>query len=247
LDQFFYATEIFEDKIILPEEEAHHALVVLRKHKGDTLQVVDGKGNLFDCILDSMDPESCHLQINEKIENYDAVTHHIHIGFSPPKSHDRVEWFVEKATELGIQEITFIQTQHSERAMIKSKRIQKRIISSMKQSLKAHLPIINDILPLSEFIENAGEENRYVGYLGEEDSPLLSTIVNPGERYCVLIGPEGDYSPKEIAEVKEFGFIPVSLGKSRLRTETAGVAACHRMYKIGSSLTTKFTISGRKR
>jgi 16S rRNA (uracil1498-N3)-methyltransferase len=227
LDQFFYASEIYDDKVILPEEEAHHALVVLRKHKGDPLQVVDGKGNLYNCILDSVDPENCNLHIIDKQEKYDAVKHYIHIGLSPPKSHDRVEWFVEKATEIGVQEITFIQTQHSERVMIKPKRILKRIIASMKQSLKATLPVINDIIPLSEFIEASEEENKFVGYLGEEDSPLLSKIANPGERYSVLIGPEGDYSPNEIAEVKDFGFKPVSLGRSRLRTETAGVAACH--------------------
>ena len=227
MDQYFYAPEIYDDKVILHEEEAHHALVVLRKHKGDPLQVVDGKGNLYNCILDSVDPENCNLQIVDKHENYDVVNHHIHIGFSPPKSHERVEWFVEKATEIGVQEITFIQTQHSERVMIKSKRIMKRIISSMKQSLKATLPVINDIIPLSEFIEASEGENKFVGYLGEKDNPLLSKIANPSERYSVLIGPEGDYSPNEIVEIKNFGFKPVSLGKSRLRTETAGVAACH--------------------
>ena len=227
MDQFFYSEEIFDDYILLPEEEAHHALVVLRKNKGENLKVADGKGNVFDCQLNSLDTNNCNLQILKKTENYNPVNHHIHIGLSPPKSHDRVEWFVEKATEIGVQEITFIQTQHSERTMIKPKRIQKRIISSMKQSLRAMLPVINDILPFSDFIESSKDNNRFVGYLGEENSPLLSKIAQPNEKYCVLIGPEGDYSKREIEEAKEFGFIPVSLGMSRLRTETAGVVACH--------------------
>jgi len=152
MDQFFYSPQIYEDSINLPEDEAHHALKVLRKHKGDKIVVVDGNGGWFECVIVSEEIQNYRLRIEDKRENFGLREHYIHIGIAPPKSPDRVEWFVEKAVEIGVQEISFILTDQSERKNIKLERILKRTISSMKQSLKAYLPKINDIIPIKDFI-----------------------------------------------------------------------------------------------
>ena len=155
MDQYFYSTQIYEDFIILPEDEAHHALKVLRKKIGDKITVVDGKGGEYESIFENVNALNCKLRIINRKNNIGGLLKHsIHIGISPPKSHDRLEWFIEKSVELGIQEISFILTENSERKNVKLNRILKRTISSMKQSLKALIPKINDIIPVKEFMEN---------------------------------------------------------------------------------------------
>ena len=153
--------------------------------------------------------------------------YYIHIGIAPPKSHDRVEWFVEKAVELGVQEISFFLAEHSERKHIKLNRIEKRAISSMKQSLQAFLPKINDIISLTDLIKICSNDEKYIGNLNEGNNNHLIQSAKPNKDYCMLIGPEGDFSSSELSESQKFGFKPVSLGNNRLRTETAGLAACH--------------------
>ena len=227
MDQFFYSTQIYDDFIILPEDEAQHVLKVLRKKIGDIILVVDGKGGLYKTCIESENIQSCHLNIISVDKEFSHQNYYIHIGITPPKSHDRVEWFVEKAVEIGVQEISFILTDHSERKSIKLKRIEKRAVSSMKQSLKAFLPKINDIVPLKNLIKICSNDEKYIGYLNKDKNNHLIQTATPKSDYCMLIGPEGDFSSSEINESQEFGFKPVSLGNSRLRTETAGLAACH--------------------
>jgi len=227
MNQFFYATQIYDEKIILPKDEALHALKVLRKKNGDQIRVVDGKGNLYDAYIDSEDIQDCCLSIKSKCKDYGYQSYYIHIGIVPPKSHDRVELFVEKVVEIGVQEISFINAEHSERNNIKLNRIHKCAVSAMKQSLKAYLPQINDIVSMTDFIKSCGNSEKYIAHLNEDENDLLMQSATIGSDYCILIGPEGDFSLTEINESLQFGFEPVSLGANRLRTETAGIASCH--------------------
>ena len=227
MDQFFYSTQIYDDFIILPKDEALHALKVLRKKPGDMITVVDGKGGLYETCIESENIQSCRLNILSADKEFGHQNYYIHIGIAPPKSHDRVEWFVEKAVEIGVQEISFILADHSERKHIKLDRIEKRAVSSMKQSLQAFLPIINDIVPLKDVIKICSNDEKFIGYLNEGNNNHLIKSATPNKDYCMLIGPEGDFSSSEINKSQDFGFKPVSLGDNRLRTETAGLAACH--------------------
>ena len=227
MEQFFYSTQIYDDSIILPEEEALHALKVLRKKNGDQVTVVDGKGNLYYTSIDTENIKDCRLSIISEEQDYDLPNYYIHIGIAPPKSHDRLEWFVEKSREIGVQEISFILTKNSERNNVKLNRIGKRAVSAMKQSLKAYLPQINDIVPIKDFIKICGNSEKYIAHLNEDENNHLINSKTIGNDYCILVGPEGDFSSSEINESAEYGFKPVSLGNNRLRTETAGIAACH--------------------
>jgi 16S rRNA (uracil1498-N3)-methyltransferase len=227
MDQYFYSTRIYDDFIILPEDEAHHALKVLRKKIGDKITVVDGKGGVYESTFENVNTLNCKLKIIHKNQNIEFPKHSIHIGISPPKSHDRLEWFIEKSVEIGIQEISFILTDNSERKNVKLNRILKRTISSMKQSLKALMPKINDIEPVKKFMENCSNSEKFIAHLGEEERNHLIKIAPTQGDYCILIGPEGDFSDSEIKKSQKFGFSQVTLGDNRLRTETAGVAACH--------------------
>ena len=227
MDQFFYSTQIDGDIIILPEDETLHALKVLRKKSGDKLMVVDGRGGLYETCIESVDTRNCRLNIISVDKEFGQQNYYIHIGIAPPKSHDRIEWFVEKAVEIGVQEISFILTDHSERKDIKLNRINKRTVSSMKQSLKASLPVINDIVPLKDFMIKCSNDEKYIGYLNKGNNCHLMLSATTKSDYCILIGPEGDFSSSEINESQKFGFEPVSLGNNRLRTETAGLTACH--------------------
>ena len=227
MDQFYYSTQIYDDFIILPKDEALHVLKVLRKKTGDKITVVDGKGGLYETCIRSENIQNFRLNIISVDKKFGHQNYYIHIGIAPPKNHDRVEWFVEKAVEIGIQEISFILTDHSERKNIKLSRIEKRAVSSMKQSLKAFLPKINDIVPLKDLMKICSNDEKYIGYLNKGKNNHLIQSATPQSDYCMLIGPEGDFSSSEINESQEFGFKPVSLGDNRLRIETAGLVACH--------------------
>ena len=191
------------------------------------ITVVDGKGGLYKTCIESENIQSCHLNIISVDKEFGQRNYYIHIAMAPTKSHDRVEWFIEKAVEIGAEEISFIITDHSERKNIKLNRINKRAISAMKQSLKACLPKINDIVPLIDFMTKCSNDEKYIGYLNKGKNSHLMQSATAKNDYCMLIGPEGDFSSSEINESQKFGFKPVSLGNNRLRTETAGLAACH--------------------
>ena len=224
--QLYYSTNIIDDIIILSEDEAHHCLTVLRKRRGDTIDVVDGKGGWYKAIIEDENIKECNLKIISQKNNYGEKKHHIHIAIAPTKSHDRLEWFIEKTVEIGIQEITFLDTGNSNRKDVKMSRINKVALSAMKQSFKAYIPQVNPIIAINDFITASNFDNKYIGCF-EEGRALLQNIAKPNQEYCVIIGPEGDFSLDEIDFAKEYGFQTISLGSSRLRTETAGVAACH--------------------
>jgi 16S rRNA (uracil1498-N3)-methyltransferase len=227
LDNLFYSTQIYDETIVLPKNEAFHAIKVLRKKIGDKIKVVDGQGNLYHTTIDSEALNDCRLIIESVDKDYGSQNYIIHVAISPPKSHDRIELFIEKAVEIGIQEISFILTDHSERNNIKLNRIYKSAISAMKQSFKANLPQINDIISIADFISNCRNSEKYIALLKESDNTHLINSAPKGTDYCIIVGAEGDFSTVEIDKALELKFKPVSLGNNRLRTETAAIAACH--------------------
>jgi 16S rRNA (uracil1498-N3)-methyltransferase len=227
--QLFYEPEILENGGKLNEEESHHCVKVLRHKVGDPLQIINGKGLRADGILTLASPRECVVAI-ESVENQPPPAFKSHIAIAPTKSIDRFEWFLEKATELGIDEITPLLCQQSERKHIKPFRLEKVITSATKQSLRLWRPVLNPMITLSEFLNLPhAAPHQFIAHCTEDQKQLLSHEIKerPLGDVMVLIGPEGDFSTTEIELALKKGLIPVSLGINRLRTETAGIAACH--------------------
>ena len=227
MEHYFYSKEIYDNSILLSVDEAQHAIKVLRKKNGDKLFVVDGFGGFYNASIESDNINDCRLKILSASKNYRKKNFYIHIALAPPKSHDRLEIFIEKAVEIGIQEISFIVSDHSERNNIKINRINKLIVSAMKQSLRAYLPKINDIISMDNFINKCSNTQKFIACLGLDNNSHLINNVEKTSDYCIMIGPEGGFSDSEISKSLEYEFKSVSLGESRLRTETAAIAACH--------------------
>lgn len=226
--QLFYCSSGFiNNEAVLDAEESHHCIRVLRYKPGNIIEVVDGQGRYAEAEIISDDAKNCRLSILKLIEDFDHRPYHLHIAIAPTKNNDRSEWFVEKAVEFGVDEISFIACQRSERRNLNTERMTKIALSAMKQSGKASLPIIHPIAAFKQFLSVPADANRYIAHCTDTEKKSLSMVMPKHERSLVLIGPEGDFSPDEIAMALQSGFRAVSLGNSRLRTETAGVAACH--------------------
>ncbi len=210
----------------LPDGESVHVARVLRMKPGDRLKLTDGKGNVAVAIVEDPNPKTCSVSMIS-VESADKKDFRLHIAVAPTKNAARFEWFLEKATEFGIDEITPVYCDHSERQKIKTERLEKVVIAAMKQSLNSFLPFINQAVDLDHLIKsNAGRENCFIAWVDEKPRPHLRDACLPGKDALVLIGPEGDFSANEIKLALENGFLPVSLGKARLRTETAALASC---------------------
>ncbi len=225
--QLFYTPHIQKDLAILPKEEAQHCIKVLRMQTGDSLCMIDGKGGLYYGTLENANIKNCVVRINKKIENYGKRDYYVHLAVAPTKNISRYEWFVEKATELGVDEITPLLCERSERKVIKTERLNKVILSAVKQSVKAYVPKLNELAKFSNFVKNSTIKNKFIAHCEDSPKQALQSIVKPQTDVLVMIGAEGDFSPNEIELAEKHNFIPVHLGKSRLRTETAGVVACH--------------------
>ena len=223
----FYYPDIQGNSFILSNEESKHLIRVLRMKKGDRVQFTDGKGFIYNCTIGESNPKACRLIVQEKTEGTDRRSFNLNIAIAPTKNISRFEWFLEKATEIGIDRITPIICEHSERKEIKQERLNKVLVAAMKQSLKSNLPVIYPVVSFSEFIKAPVNGQKFIAYIDNEHTDELSKICQPQQDALVLIGPEGDFSQDEITLAKEKGFMPVGLGPSRLRTETAGVVACH--------------------
>jgi len=223
--QLFYL-ENPKDEIILSTEESKHATKVLRKKEGDTLNFTDGKGGFYKAEITVADSRKCRLKVVSTEQKEKQHNYHLHIAIAPTKNMDRFEWFLEKATEIGIDEITPIICSRSERKVIKTERCNRILLSAMKQSLKVHLPKLNEAISLNDFLKQDYEGAKYIAHCEDGEKKELK-IVNKTEKYLILIGPEGDFSPKEIDLALHNQFKAVSLGTSRLRTETAGIVAVH--------------------
>ncbi len=217
----------------LPEEEAAHCIRVLRMKEGDRIRLTDGKGCFYDAVISAVSGKRCMVHIERKEQQEQLWNGYLHIAVAPTKLMDRNEWFVEKAVEIGVDEITFLKTDHSERDVIKMERIEKIAVSAMKQSQKATLPVLNGMTPLHSFIEQGFDGDKYIAHCEPGSKVLLQDALTPGHNSLVLIGPEGDFSPAEIEMALKAGFKPISLGPSRLRTETAALVAVHIMNLAG--------------
>lgn len=227
--QLFYNSEISKEhqNFTFEKTESRHIVRVLRKTEGDTVFITNGKGMLFTCKITLASDKKCLVEVvkfeqKEKLRNY-----YLHIAIAPTKLNDRFEWFLEKATEIGVDEITPIICEHSERKVLKLERMQKIIQSAGKQSLTFHFPILNTPVTFREFLNQSFKGQLFIAHCEEEEKTTLKATCKANIKTTILIGPEGDFSLKEIAESKNKGFLPTSLGDSRLRTETAGVVAVH--------------------
>ncbi len=227
--QLFYAPNITSPHYTLEEEESKHCIRVLRMGIGDTLHITDGKGNLFCCRITDANVKRCSVEVVETLTNYDRLPYSLTMAVAPTKSIERFEWFLEKSTEIGVSEIISLQTDHSERKNIKLEREQKVITSAMKQSLKAFHPTLRDMTPFLSLVEKPFEGQKFIAHCAEPISeggkPHLADIIARGGTSLILIGAEGDFSPREISAAVAHGFTEINLGTQRLRTETAAVVA----------------------
>lgn len=222
----FYIPAIDSHYSQLSEEESKHCVRVLRLTEGAEIKIVNGKGDLYTARVTEANPKKCGILIINHIPSLGARPFKIHVAVAPTKNLDRIEWFVEKAVEIGIDEISFLLCERSERKTINRERIEKIAVSAMKQSLKAYLPKLNDLQTYSTFLSSIKPQDTYIAHLEEHNRVSLSQVA-PGQNTCVLIGPEGDFTANEIDLAYKYGIKPVTLGVSRLRTETAALIACH--------------------
>jgi len=223
----FYTPDISGKTYTLDETESKHCIRVLRLSKGDEITLVDGRGGFFTAEIADPNPKRCKVNVVNSELNYGLRNFQVQVAIAPTKNIERLEWFLEKATEIGIDRVTPLLCQHSERKEIKNERLEKVMVSAMKQSLKAYLPKLVELTKFNEFIKQPFEGQKFIAHCEEQHRELLKNVMELSKNYLILIGPEGDFSPEEIELAIAFGFLPVSLGDSRLRTETAGVVACH--------------------
>jgi len=226
--QLFYNPDIDETTqgFSFDKEESRHIIKVLRKKDSDILHVTNGAGLLFETEITLASDNKCIVQVLS-IQKTDEPKFRLHLAVAPTKMNDRFEWFLEKATEIGIQEITPIICDRSERKVINLERFEKIILSAMKQSNETYLPKLNEAISFKEFIKQKNEGLQLIAHCEETDKKSLKDILKPNESVTMLIGPEGDFSEKEIALALENDYQPVTLGNTRLRTETAAIVACH--------------------
>jgi len=222
----FYQPLLPGGALYLSPEESKHCVKVLRKQTGDPILVTDGQGFFYDSVVAEPNINRCTFSIREKIPEA-TRDFFIHIAISPTKNTERIDWFVEKAVEIGVDKITFLDCKNTERPFLKKGRLEKIAISAMKQSMKATVPVIENLLRFAQVVNAADEEQRFIAYVDHANPNHLKDLATKKGRYLVLIGPEGDFTSNELNAALEKEFKKVSLGTSRLRTETAGFAACH--------------------
>lgn len=227
----FYAPDILTNPE-LPESEAQHCIRVLRMQEGDTLYVTDGKGHFILASIAQAHHKHCRLNILEISQPTPLWGGRIEIAMAPTKNMDRTEWFAEKTTEIGIDKISFLRCRFSERKEIKTDRIQKILVSAMKQSVKATLPELQEMTDFKKFIQQDLQGQKFIAHCYPGEKPLLSQSYKKGGNVIILIGPEGDFSEEEVALAEKAGFKSISLGDSRLRTETAALTACQTIHIV---------------
>lgn len=229
--QIFYAPDIASNPV-LPEDESGHCVRVLRLQEGDEILVADGKGFFYKAVIVNAHHKHCEVEVQKQWPQENLWNFNLHIAVAPTKNMDRIEWFSEKATEIGINAITFLNCRFSERKEIKLPRVEKILVSAMKQSQKAALPALDGMVGFKTFVTQPFEGRKFIAHCEEDKKELLAHTYHPGENALILIGPEGDFSPEEIALALQNGFEPISLGESRLRTETAALVACHTVHVL---------------
>lgn len=223
----FYAPDISGESYTFNTEESRHIVKVLRKTTNDLVHLTDGRGFMYVGEIILANPRACEVALIKKEEGTDKRDFYLHIAIAPTKNIDRFEWFLEKSTEIGIDKITPVFCNHSERKIVKTDRLLRVIVSAMKQSLKSFIPILDEPISFKELVKSDFKGEKFIAHFGSTDTNELSKKYFAGTNALVLIGPEGDFSPEEIELAEKHGFTQVKLGNSRLRTETAGVVACH--------------------
>ena len=227
--QLFYAPEIVPPYHTLTEEESKHCVRVLRLGVGDRLSLTDGVGTLYHCRITDDHPKRCTVEVVEQISDFEPLPYHLTMAVAPTKNNDRYEWFLEKATEVGVSRIIPLESAHSERRVFKGERSEKVITAAMKQSLKAYRPQLESLTSFSEVIRMPFEGRKLIAHCDKavttNGKRYLASTLQRGESALILIGPEGDFSPEEVAEAAAAGFEEITLGTQRLRTETAAVVA----------------------
>ena len=233
--RFFFVPDA-RSRVELPQDEANHATRVLRLAEGDDFFIMDGEGYFFRAIITVASNHRCLYKIIDIMPQERAWEGHIHLAMAPTKLNDRTEWFAEKATEIGLDELSFLDCKFSERRVIKCERIDKILISAVKQSHKAWKPILNEMTPFERFVQQERKGDKFICHcynqedIGEgEEKPLLMDVLRRGVETTVMVGPEGDFSIDEVRLALKNGYRSVSLGTSRLRTETAALVAVHMM------------------
>jgi len=226
--QLFYTPDIepSHPQYFLSEEESKHAIRVLRLIVGDEVQLIDGRGGFYTAEIKDPHPKRTILQITSVTQDYNKRNHYLHIAIAPTKNIERLEWFLEKATEIGIDEISLIICQRSERKEVKTDRLNKIITSAIKQSIKAYHPVLNEPEPFAKLLSRTFDGQKFIAHCDEGQKFNLRDAIIPQGKYLILIGPEGDFTPKEIDEALNNDFKAITLGESRLRTETAALEAC---------------------
>ena len=225
--QLFYATDFTTPEYMLSEEESRHAVKVLRLKEGDTLHITDGLGSLYRCEIVSAHQKHCFVRVVEQFAEFEKLPYRLIMAVAPTKNIDRYEWFLEKATEIGVAEFVPVLSEHSERKSIKHEREEKVITSAVKQSLKAYHPLLAELTPFDKLVKSEFAGRKFIAHCGGavKEKRYLASTLRKGEDALILIGPEGDFSPAEIALAVEYGFEEITLGTQRFRTETAAVVA----------------------
>ena len=226
--QLFYNPNILEGtvEISFSKEESRHIVKVLRKNVGDILYITNGFGWLFTSEIINADIKKCIVKVLSKEQKLKR-NYKLHLAVAPTKMNDRYEWFLEKATEIGIDSITPIICDHSERKIVKKERFKKIIESAMKQSLRCYLPVLKEATTFKNYIKKDFKGQLFIAHCEETDRKSLKSLIEHNQEVTIIIGPEGDFSIKEITQALQIGFKPVTLGETRLRTETAAIVACH--------------------
>ncbi len=222
----FFAAHIREDIATLDGEESHHCIKVLRLVEGSEVVVTDGKGAWCKATIALPNPKGVILKICGTPKPLNPRPFHLHLAVAPTKQMDRFEWMLEKCTECGVDEITPVFCDHSERRVLKPQRLEKIIASAMKQSLRAYLPKLNQAMPLTAFLHQTTSSRAFIAHCEDGHKTHLNDALKPGHNALIIIGPEGDFSPEEISLSMRKGYQPINLGDHRLRTETAALTAC---------------------
>ncbi len=224
--QLFYAPDFTPPHYTLSEDESKHAIRVLRLTIGSTIHITDGVGNLFRCEVSGTNPKRCEVVVREHFAEHNPLPYSLTICVAPTKSADRYEWFLEKATEIGVSEIVPLLTEHSERKVVKWERDMRVVTAAVKQSLKAYHPKLHQLTTFSELVKRPFNGDKFIAHCEASQSKQpLTRLLTAASNVMILIGPEGDFSPEEIALAQEHGFRDISLGAQRLRSETAAVVA----------------------
>jgi 16S rRNA (uracil1498-N3)-methyltransferase len=223
----FYTPQVDQKQAILGEEESRHVVSVLRMGGGDVLEIVDGKGNYYRGVISMPDPRSCRVSINDVTTGYLRRDYYLHIAIAPPKSQERFEWFLEKATEIGVDEISPIICARSERRNIRHERSNKILIAAMKQCGRAMLPRLNSEVSLKNFLDRSMADIKLMAHCQTSGEQHIDLKASKDLSWIIMIGPEGDFTTSEIEAARQKTYREINLGEAVYRTETAGIIACH--------------------